>query len=133
MNGGIFVDILLAILPVAVGIVTYINSQKALRSQAQTAEAEVDAQAYERARAIYESAIAAQSAQLDRMREQSDRQLALLNTEVNKLQESNATLRDEVFKLQSSNADLRTRVVELQSSNARLEAEIRILRDNNNE
>lgn len=128
MNAGTFVDIILGILPVAVGIVAYINSQKAIRSQEGRAEAEVDAQAYDRARQIYESAIDAMSEQSDRMRKQEEKQLELLSSEVQKLQESNGRLRAEITELQLANADLRTRVVELEATNMRLESEVRILR-----
>jgi predicted RNase H-like nuclease (RuvC/YqgF family) len=131
MNASTLVDIFLGILPVIVGVVTYLNAQKAIHQQASSAEAEVDAQAYDRAKSLYESVISSLTGETERMRQQSDRQILLLNEEITKLQDSNSRLRGEIIEMQKSNAELRTRVIELQASNARLEDEVRTLKENN--
>lgn len=145
MNGRLLFDILVVVIPLTIGFITYLQAQKAIRTQARsqlkTAEIEVDAEAYDRAKGLYESSLADLERHVGRLRDQ----INLLVTEIAKLQASNAELSQanvqlqasyadlnkSNIQLQASNAELRHQVEDLQAVNTRLEREVKMLRESN--
>jgi chromosome segregation ATPase len=111
MSSSVVIEILLGLLTCIVGYFAYRGSNQVARAQANAAEADVDAQAYERAKTIYESAIDALEDHVRRLREQLE------------------ILDGELTKLQRSNAELKAQVYELQAANTRLEAELRSFKE----
>lgn len=102
--GSYIIETLLALLTGVVGFVSYHNSNRAAKAQAVATEADIDAEAYTRAKGIYESAINAMGDQVARLREQT----VLLEQEVARLQKYN-------LELSRSNTELQHQVMELQS------------------
>lgn len=94
MSAQVVVEIFLGLLTVMVAVATYLGAARAGKTQASTAIAQIEADAYNRARGIYEAAI-----------DQLEEQVARLQTQVNGLEE-------EVTKLRKSNRDLRRKVEE---------------------
>lgn len=118
----LIIEVLLGLLTGVVGYVSYRGSTRAQKAQAITAKETIDAEAYERAKNIYESAIKALEGHIGQLREQTQ----LLDQEVARLQRSN-------IELQRSNVQLQEQVLEMQISNARLETDLRELREGRNE
>lgn len=108
--GNTIIEVLLGLIAATVGFVAYHGSNRAAKAQAMATEADIDADAYVRAKEIYESAIHSLEDHVNRLREQT----TLLDAEVN--------------RLQRSNADLQRQVLEMQIVNARLENELRLLK-----
>lgn len=98
------------------GAVFYVAT-RASRSRDKSAEKAVDAQAYERAKEIYEAAIT---------------QLRQTSTEVeaerDRLRESNSLLHAEVGKLRTEVGKLRTEVNSLRASNEQLTSDLADIR-----
>lgn len=120
MDGATVVEILLAVLTVAVGVGTYLGAGRAGRMQAAGTLADIDAKAYERAKMIYESAIDTLQEHVTTLRGQ----MGVLDEEVAKLQVTNRSLILQVSELQVTNTQLTHQVTELQLSNERLIAEL---------
>jgi len=121
MDSATIVQILLAVLTVAVGAGTYLGAGRAGRLQASGTLADIDAKAYERAKMIYESAIDTLQEHVTGLREQ----MSVLDTEVVKLQSTNRSLIAQVTELQETNRSLTIQVRELQDSNDQLLSELR--------
>ena len=117
MDSSLIVEILLGVLSVAIAFGSYIGASRVNRAQAETATTEIDAQAYQRAREIYESAIDALEEHVNRLKVQ----MVALGEEVTKLQASNA-------ELHYTNIRLNVQVKELQSANHDLEHQLITLR-----
>jgi peptidoglycan hydrolase CwlO-like protein len=111
MNSSVAIELLLGALTVVVGFVSYWSSTRAAKAQSLATQADIDADAYNRAKDIYESAIEALKGNVETVREQA----RMLEAEVKKLRDSNKSLQEQV--------------VELRVANARLEDELRHLRD----
>ncbi|MGH7240489.1 MAG: hypothetical protein ACREHG_10575 [Candidatus Saccharimonadales bacterium] len=102
MGGSLIVEILLAVLTVAVAVGTYLGAARAGKAQASGVLADVDAKAYERARESYESAIATLVEHVERLKVQ----LEQIETEVEQLHKSNRDLLGQVEDLQIANSRL---------------------------
>lgn len=107
MHDSTIIEILLAVLALVVGYGSYLGAARAAKATAVAEKADVDAEAFERARAIYESAIHVLEGHISNLNEQC------LNLDI------------EVAKLREANTGFRMTMIELQVTNARLEAEIR--------
>ena len=121
MSSATIVQILLALLTVAVGVGTYLGAGRAGRLQASGTLADIDAKAYERAKMIYESAIDTLQEHVTGLREQ----MSVLDGEVAKLQATNRSLIAQVTELQDTNHRLTVQVRELRDSNTQLIDELR--------
>lgn len=106
MSTSLAVEILLGLLTAAIATAAFFAATRANRAQAQAAETAVDAEAYKRAKEIYESAIGSLK---DQTRDLHD-QVVNLQTEVSRLRTQSADLQTEVTQLRSSNRDLRAQV-----------------------
>ena len=102
MSSSIVVEILLAVLAMVVGLGSFVGANRAGKAQTAVTIADIDAQAYERAKGIYESAIDTLEKQLIRLRDQ----LTELDNEVMKLQESNRRMSMQVTDLRLANERL---------------------------
>lgn len=102
MSDSLIIQILLGVLALMIGVGSFVASSRAAKVQAVTVKSGVEAEAYNRATAIYEGAIHSMEAQIGRFREE----VALLNTEVEKLRASNLRLSTEVTELQATNLEL---------------------------
>ena len=111
MSQSVIVEILLAVLTLAIGVGSFIGASRANSSQAAQARAAIDAAAYERAKQIYESAIDTLQEQIKALREQ----MTHLDKEVNKLQATNQSLVLRVAELQHTNNELTTQIADLRS------------------
>jgi predicted nucleic acid-binding Zn-ribbon protein len=94
--------VLLGLMTVCVAFVTFRQAQRANRAQSEHAAKVVDAEAYERAQALYESAIRTAVDESRRLRSE----VAVLHDEVGRL-------RTEVDRLQATNAALLREVADL--------------------
>lgn len=121
MGGTLVVEILLGILTVFVTVATFLGASRAGQRQATGTLADIDAKAYDRAKGIYESAIDTLEDQITHVREQ----MAMLDAEVEKLQNTNQSLIRQVFELQATNRSLTVQVSELKRSNDQLLEELR--------
>lgn len=101
MTDSTIIEILLAVLAGAVGFVAYLGTRQAEKAQAKVAIVNIDAQAYERAQAIYESAITT-----------LERRVSYLESQVDHLAKQNEEQALELARLRFENADLRERVDE---------------------
>ena len=90
------IEILLVILAGIVGFIAYLGTKRADKAQAEVAVVTIDAQAYERAQQIYESAI-----------ETLEKRVAYLETQVNKLIAQNEEQATELLSLRRENTILR--------------------------
>lgn len=90
------IEILLGVLAVVVGLVSFLAAKRADVAQANQAVITIDAQAYERAQTIYESAIAT-----------LERRVTYLETEVAELRKENDEQAVELARLRRENAGLR--------------------------
>ena len=113
MNDSLIVEILLGVMSVAVAFGSYLGATRAKKAEASAAEADIDAEAFNRAKGIYESAISALENQLGRVRTQ----LEMLDSQVQALQTTNRELRTQLIELQDSN-------IELQKTNRVLHAQV---------
>ena len=105
---------------VAIGVVTaviafatFYLAARAARAQHQAVVKGVDAEAYDRARGLYESAI-------DNLQEETRRleaQVASLRAEVAQVHDQAALLQAEIRKLRSSNDALRRELIALKGGN----------------
>lgn len=102
MSDSLIVEILLAIVAVAIGIGSFVGASRASKVKAVGMHEEIEAGAYERARTIYEGAISQMEGQLTRLR--SD--ISQLDAEVVKLRESNRKLSVQVTELTAANRQL---------------------------
>jgi peptidoglycan hydrolase CwlO-like protein len=121
------VEILLGVLALVVGYSSYIGASRASTATSMATQADVDAEAYARAKSIYESAIDALEGHVSRLQKQID----ILGGEITKLQQSNLDLQRSNLDLQGSNAELRSQVLELQMANTRLESELKSFKEAN--
>jgi peptidoglycan hydrolase CwlO-like protein len=112
MSQSVIVEILLAVLTLAIGIGSFVGASRANSSQAAGMKASIDAAAYERAKQIYESAI-------DTLQEQ-----------IQGLRDHLNGLDDEIGKLQVNNRNLMLRISELQQTNDQLTTQLSNLRKN---
>lgn len=126
VSDSIIVEILLGVLSLVVGVGSFLGATRANNVRAVTS-ADVDAEAYGRAKSIYESAIDALEGHVSRLQKQID----ILGGEITKLQQSNLDLQRSNIDLQSSNAELRSQVLELQMANTRLESELTSFKETN--
>lgn len=110
MNDSTIIEILLGVLAAAVGAGSYLGSGRAERIKAVGVQQGIEADAYSRAKKIYEGAINSLEEQLSRLR-----------TEMVELQ-------GEMAKLRRSNMELQGQVIELQATNQSLLREIHQLR-----
>lgn len=98
MTDATLIEILLAILALAIGVGSFIGATRASKAQADVAIVNIDAQAYERAQQIYESAIST-----------LERRVTSLEKQVEILQNKNDEMSTEVSRLRRENAQLRER------------------------
>ena len=98
MTQSLVIEILLALLALAIGVGSFIGSNRAGKAQAEVAIVNIDAQAYERAQTIYESAIST-----------LERRVTYLEGQVDHLTVENARQALELEKLKEENAQLRGR------------------------
>jgi len=103
------VSAFLGVITAIVALVAYRQSTQAQRATAKAAEIGIDAAAYERAKELYESAIASSVSETDRLQ----RTVSELRREVTALQTSNSSLVREISKLRTSNVLLRAEIQEL--------------------
>lgn len=96
MTDSTIIEILLALVAVAIGVGSFIGSTRASKSQSDVAIVNIDAQAYERAQQIYESAILT-----------LEKRVTSLEKQVEILQDHNDELTVEVSRLRRENAELR--------------------------
>lgn len=106
MNVSIIVEILLGLMTLALGVGGYFGANKANKAQQETKQEEIDAQAYGRAKDIYESAINALQEHIVQLRQQM------------------ADLEQELMKLRKVNGELVSEVAQLKVSKAHIEAEL---------
>lgn len=106
MSTSIIVEILLGIMTIALGIGGYFGASRANKAQEEIKQEDIDAQAYGRAKDIYESAIRA------------------LQDNITQLRQQMADLEAELVKLRRANGDLLTEVAKLRVSKAQIEAEL---------
>ena len=111
MSDATIVEILLAVLAAAITFGSFVGANRAGRIQNTGTLADIDAQAFESAKSIYESAI------------------GTLGTHIGQLKDQIGNLDTEVTRLQQANRELRSQVVELQVANHRLEMELHGIRD----
>lgn len=109
MSQSVIVEVLLAVLTVAIGVGSFLGASRANRAQTVGAQAAIDAAAYERAKEIYESAIDTLQEQIQALRVQ----MTSLDTEVTKLQQTNRNLLLRVTELQDTNTKLTTQISHL--------------------
>jgi hypothetical protein len=96
MSQSLIIEILLALLALAIGVGSFIGSNKAGKAQAEVAIVNIDAQAYERAKAIYESAI-----------NTLERRVTYLEGQVDHLTVENARVQLELENVRQENAALK--------------------------
>lgn len=96
MTDATIIEILLAVLAVAIGVGSFIGATRAAKAQSDVAIVNIDAQAYERAQQIYESAIST-----------LERRVTYLETQVETLNKANDELSREVASLRRENLSLR--------------------------
>ena len=111
MSDATIVEILLAILAAAITFGSFVGANRAGKVQGAGTLADIDAQAYEQARAIYESAI------------------GTLGGHIQQLKDQIGNLDTEVTRLQVANRELRSQVTDLQIANHKLEVELHTMRD----
>lgn len=106
MSSAVVIEILLGALASSIAVLSYISATKANREQAKVARLEVDAEAYTRAKEIYESALAALRQEVIDMRAET------LNVRQSNdsLRTSNDALRTEVQHLHEEVTALRNRL-----------------------
>jgi predicted nucleic acid-binding Zn-ribbon protein len=109
MSQSIVVEILLSVLAVMIGIGSFVGASRANKAQADGAKSAIDANAYLRAKEIYEGAIDALQDQIVALREQ----MVSLDTELTKLQQTNRNLILRVSELQDTNLELIKQIGEL--------------------
>ena len=96
MTDSTIIEILLAVLAVMIGLGSFIGATRASKAQSEVAIVNIDAQAYERAQNIYESAIST-----------LERRVTYLENQVEGLSQANDQLSRKVAALQRENDDLR--------------------------
>ena len=101
MDSAILTNILLGLLPIVTAVIAYLGATRTSRNQAEIAIADIDADAYERAKGLYESAIKAQDESIGRYRVQ----LSELTTEVTLLRKSNTELKTQMRELRKEVRD----------------------------
>lgn len=120
MSQALLVQLATGIVPLGVAVVAFVQSTKANRSTAESAERaaehaaelernKIEADAYNRAKTIYEAGIAQLEKQLDRLHSQLER----LETRLTQEQDVSAGLRGEVSELQRQINGLERTVGEL--------------------
>jgi peptidoglycan hydrolase CwlO-like protein len=97
--------ILLGLMTISIAFFAYRLSVRANKAQSDSTKTLVDAQAYERAKVLYESAIKTVTDESDRLR-----------TEVSSLHEEVSKLRTEVGRLRAVNTALTREVAELKKA-----------------
>jgi cell division protein FtsB len=105
------VEILLGVLALMIGVGSFVASGRAAKVQAIGLQADVESDAYERAKGIYEGGIAQLEAQLGRLREDV------------------AMLEQDQARLRAANRDMATEMGVLRAENAQLKAELSDLRN----
>jgi archaellum component FlaC len=103
MDDALVIQILLGVLAAAVGVTGYLLAARTGRVQAESSGKAVDAEAYARARAIYEGAIGTLE---QRIKSQGD-QIALQQDELNRLRATNKALETEAAELRAELATWR--------------------------
>jgi peptidoglycan hydrolase CwlO-like protein len=106
MDPVVIISIVLALITIAVSITVFFASTHAARIQAEetrrNAREAVDAAAYERAKKIYESAIAQLEAEVARMRAQVrefEAETTHLQLQISSLRRTNAEIQDQLDKV----------------------------------
>ncbi len=102
MNDSTLVEILLGVLALAIGVGSFVASGRAAKVQAIGLQADVESDAYERAKGIYEGAIGQLESQLRRLRDE----VGSLEQEISKLRASNRVLSGELSELRETNQQL---------------------------
>jgi peptidoglycan hydrolase CwlO-like protein len=110
VSASLAVEVLLGLLTAVVAIAAFFSAQKANRAQAKASTIAVDAEAYGRAKAIYEGAIQALQSQTADLHAQVEQ----LGTEVSRLRSANTDLSDEVGRLRNANTDLKRKITALE-------------------
>jgi peptidoglycan hydrolase CwlO-like protein len=110
VNAQLAVEVLLGLLTAVVAVAAFFSAQKANQAQARAQVTAVDAAAYGRAKAIYESAIEALQSQTADLHEQVE----ALSTEVDRLRTANNDLSGEVGRLRSANSELKRKITVLE-------------------
>jgi chromosome segregation ATPase len=110
----------IGILAATIAYATFRLSARANKSQADASKAVVDAQAYERAKVLYESMIKTVKDEADHLRVQVGR----LESTVDDLQTANTALTHTIAEAQGEVSKLRREVRSLQTSNRALTAEV---------
>jgi predicted RNase H-like nuclease (RuvC/YqgF family) len=99
----LILTVLLGILTAVIAYSAYRLASKANTAQSNATKTAVDAEAYKRARELYESAIKTVEAEADRLRTE----VTSLHDEVGRLRSINDTLTTEVRKLRREVAELK--------------------------
>lgn len=120
MDNATIVEILLGVLAAAVGWAGWASSSRANKTEAVGVPADVEADAYQRARNIYEGAIQSLEGQMIRLRDE----IQSLNGEVSRLRESNTALLEQVDDLKIHNRQLLVQISETHDVNKELMAEL---------
>lgn len=111
MSDSTLVEILLGVLALMIGVGSFVASGRAAKVQAIGLQADVESDAYERAKGIYEGAI------------------GQLETQLRRLREEVGSLEGEISKLRAANRELASEVAELRVANQQLMLEMRERRD----
>lgn len=115
VSTSLIVEILLGLITIALGVGGYFGATKANRTQQETKQEEIDAQAYGRAKDIYESAIKSLQDNIVQLRQQ----MSDLEAELVKLRRANGDLLTEVSKLRVSKAQIEAELEEWRSEHSR--------------
>lgn len=117
MTDSTIVEIMLGVLTVMIGVGAYLGAARAQGVKAVGVSENIESDAYERARSIYEGAIKSMESHIDRLRSET----AELASEIAKLRESNMDLQASNRQLQASNALLSQQIEELQKERRSLD------------
>lgn len=115
---GLVVQVIVGAVPIGVAILSYRAAAEAARRseaatiaaaerQAEIERTKVDAEAFQRAKQIYESALERLQTQLDQVQAECDR----LNTELAQERETSQRLREQIARLERTVAALRRQLV----------------------
>ena len=110
MSAQLVTEVFLGLLTAVVAVAAFFSAQKANQAQARAQVTAVDAEAYGRAKAIYEGAIEALQSQTADLHDQIEQ----LGAEVGRLRSANTDLSDEVGRLRTANTDLKRKITALE-------------------
>ncbi len=111
-----WITIMVGAAAVAVTVSIYFVAARVNRAQIRMQQGAVDANAYERAKIIYEGAISTLQHELNNLRAEMDRLRAAnesMSTEMARVRALNQSIQDEVSRLNRTNEDLTIQVTRL--------------------